>query len=89
MDFGEGKDIRARVRHRCEWCFEPILPDRVCYHYHGKFQDEWQNWYMHPECRDAMMKDPDVMEDGFMPGENERPRSSVPDATGNDHEVTV
>jgi hypothetical protein len=74
-DFGDGKYIKTRTKHRCDWCFEPILIGESAYFYTGRYDDEWQNWYMHPECYDAFMKDAYTDDYTFSPGEGTRPRS--------------
>jgi hypothetical protein len=71
-DFGEGKTVKVRKPHRCEWCGEKIDVGSLVYHYRGRFDDSWQNWYMHPECERACTADRDNL-DGFSPYENERP----------------
>jgi hypothetical protein len=49
-DFGEGKWIIGRKRHRCDGCFGPIPKGETHYNYRGIWQGEWQNWRMHEEC---------------------------------------
>jgi hypothetical protein len=70
-DFGDGKNIKPRKPHRCEWCYQKIEAGEICYQYKGMWQGDWQNWYMHLECKGsyALNFDPD----GFTPGEGERP----------------
>ena len=70
-EFGGGKHIKARKPHRCEWCGQAIAAGESCYNYRGMWQEEWQNWYMHPECEEVYSLNYDP--DGFMPGEGERP----------------
>ena len=73
MDFGGGKDVKTRKPHRCEWCYQPIEVGSSAYNYRGMFEDEWQNWYMHPECHFEMTQEDDGYGDGFEPGSHERP----------------
>ena len=70
-DFGEGKTLKVRKAHRCEWCYQAILAGTECYYFKGMWDSEWQNWYMHLECKGSYAIDRDP--DGFMPGEGERP----------------
>lgn len=71
-DFGNGRFVKSRKPHRCEWCYQPIDVGSRAYHYAGVFEREFQNWYMHPECEEVCSKDCDP--DGFMPGDGERPK---------------
>lgn len=66
-DFGNLLSVTTRKDHRCEWCGEKIIKGSKCVNYRGMFQDEWQNWYMHPECENACAGDE------FSPYENDRP----------------
>jgi hypothetical protein len=70
-DFGEGKTVRTRRPHRCEWCYQAIDSGSECYHYKGMWEGDWQDWYMHHECKEVYSLNGD--QDGFMPGEGERP----------------
>jgi hypothetical protein len=72
-DFGEGKTLKTRVAHRCEWCGQQIEAKVDCFHYKGMFQDEWQDWYMHLECNEDYSINSRDYEDGFSPYEQERP----------------
>jgi hypothetical protein len=76
-DFGEGKNLQARKPHRCEWCYQKIETGETCYHFKGMWQGDWQDWYMHLECKGsyALNNDPD----GFTPGEGERPKKENSD----------
>jgi hypothetical protein len=69
-DFGQGKTIKARSPHRCDWCGQRINVGEQCYNYRGMFEGEWQNWYMHPECENDYCA---TDEPEFMPYDNERP----------------
>lgn len=73
-DFGEGKTVKCRIEHRCEWCGEKIPAGDQAYYYSGVWEGDWQSWYMHPECEKACTKEPYYWEDGFEPFSNERPR---------------
>lgn len=74
-DFGNMLRVTTTKPHRCEWCGEQIPTHTECGNYRGKWQGDWQNWYMHPECEEAYSKD-DNYGDGFSPYENERPKST-------------
>ncbi len=65
----EPKTVKARQQHRCEWCYEAILP--------GNNYIKWA-WFdggqastvkVHPECHDAIG---DLYDDEFTPGEQMR-----------------
>ena len=51
-DFGEGKYVKARWRHRCVACWWPIEKGELHYNYRGMYGGEWQNWRMHVECEE-------------------------------------
>jgi hypothetical protein len=80
-DFGEGKWVKTRRAHRCEWCGEGIDVGSRAYRYCGMYDGEWQNWGMHEECLDVYALNG---YEEFSPYEGERPKhnESVPDATG-------
>ena len=75
-DFGEGKMVNARKQHRCVWCGELILEGSKAYYYRGLFDNEWQNWHMHPECEVAMERERKQLgwgyDEGFDPYANKR-----------------
>lgn len=71
MTFGEGRFVKVRKPHRCEWCFEPIPIGSLAFHFHGQWEGDWQNWYMHPECEGVYARN--EYDDGFTPGEGKRP----------------
>ena len=75
MDFGEGKWIVGRVRHRCEWCSGPIPKGESHYQSKGMYDGEWQNWRMHAECQ----ADYDLNYGGgeFFPGDGTMPERVV------------
>jgi hypothetical protein len=73
-DFGEGKTLKTRKSHRCEWCYERIVAGETCYRYKGMYDGDWQNWYMHPECYEDFRNSGD---DEFTPGSAERPKKSL------------
>ena len=82
QDFGEGKWVIGRKRHRCESCFGPIQKGERHWHYQGMYEGDWQNWRMHEECYLACEEDGD---DEFMPGEAPMPdrvRAFVEDGRG-------
>ena len=70
-DFGEGKWIIGRKRHRCEYCYGPIPKGEKHYNYRGMYDGEWQNWRMHEECQEDYYDCGDY--DGFTPGGAEIP----------------
>ena len=57
MDFGEGKWIVGRKRHRCVACQGPIPKGENHYHQTGMWEGEWQDWRAHRECHDAWAAD--------------------------------
>jgi hypothetical protein len=75
-DFGEGKTLKTRMPHRCEWCGEGIEAGTFVFHYKGKFDSDWQDWYMHSECEVSWSMNCDDGE-GFSPYENERPNKEM------------
>ena len=70
-DFGEGKWVKCRKGHRCEWCGQQILASESAYYYSGIWDGDWQSWYMHEECEGM-----ECHEDGFTPFENPRPEEA-------------
>lgn len=72
-DFGEGKTLRTRTKHRCAWCGQGIDAGIPAYHYKGMFEGDWQDWYMHSECEKAYAVDAHLNDYMFSPFENERP----------------
>ena len=70
-DCGGGSWVKTRAPHRCEWCGQAIEVGDAAFNYKGRWQDEWQNWYMHSECHEDcdMNYDPD----GFTPYSADRP----------------
>jgi hypothetical protein len=77
-DFGEGKTLKTRTKHRCEWCGEGIEAGTECFHYKGKFDGDWQDWYMHPECEEDYSVNRDTADDGyFMPYSAERRKKEM------------
>jgi hypothetical protein len=71
-DFGEGKTVKCRKDHRCEWCGEKIPAGDQAFYYAGLWDGDWQSWYMHPECEIYSYKCD--AQDGFEPFSNERPK---------------
>lgn len=76
-DFGEMTTTVPRKPHRCEWCGEPIAVGEECKRYHGMWQGDWQNWYMHFECAEVYGEEGDDFDDGFTPYDHERPSKLV------------
>lgn len=56
-DFGEGKIVSARKAYTCEWCANPIPVGERHFQFIGKWQGEFQNWRMHPDCEDAHQRE--------------------------------
>jgi hypothetical protein len=79
-DFGNGKKVKTHRQHRCEWCYHTILKGETAHFYTGRYDDRWQNWYMHVECFDAYCAESSRYNDWeFSPGEGVRPASpSIP-----------
>lgn len=73
-DFGEGKWVLARKRHKCAGCGWRIPKGERHYHYNGRYRDEWQDWRLHAECF-AVFETFDEPE--FMPGEIDPPQRIV------------
>lgn len=71
--FGEVFWPIARKPHRCIWCYEQIEKAEKHAHFTGKWNDEFQDWRMHEECLEDYDLNYDP-EDGFMPGEAQRPK---------------
>jgi hypothetical protein len=71
-DFGEMRSVKTRRDCRCEWCGEDIPKGSDAQYFGGRWQDEWQNWHIHPECYKASILERTYMEDGFSPYEHER-----------------
>ncbi len=58
-DFGGDKVVIGRKRHRCGYCWSPIVKGEAHHNYRGMYDGEWQNWRMHVECFD------DYAENGY------------------------
>lgn len=71
-DFGASRKLIGKKDHQCVWCGQIIPKGEEHCHYKGKFDGEWQDWRMHPECF-AVHDSADYNGDGsFFPFENER-----------------
>lgn len=68
-NFGEGKLVRGRKRHKCDGCLGPIPLGEEHFNYRGVYDGCWQNWRMHKECFEQLDAD-SASEYGyeFMPG---------------------
>ena len=71
-EFGIVSKPYGRKDYRCEWCGQKILRGEQHIHFVGRWEGEFQDWRMHPECYDAANKEGDLI-DGFTPFDNERP----------------
>jgi len=71
-DFGDMTRRTCRLIHKCEWCGEQIERGARAWYYAGRWQGEWQSWYMHDECYTAYQQSNDGYDEGFYPFENER-----------------
>ena len=59
------KKVKTRKPHRCVWCGEWVgVGDEAQYRSYV-FEGHLNSDYLHPECYEAMKKDPDDLEDGF------------------------
>lgn len=56
-DFGEGSTVRARKRHRCEWCQDIIKVGESHSHYKGMWEGDWQDWRTHTDCYEAFHRE--------------------------------
>jgi hypothetical protein len=52
-DFGGSQTVKARKRHPCAWCREPILAGEYHHRFTGKWEGDWQDWRMHLDCIEA------------------------------------
>jgi hypothetical protein len=58
-DFGEGKHVVGRKRHRCEMCYAAIPQGERHYHFHGMYDGDFQDWRAHEECFEGWQADGD------------------------------
>ena len=75
MSFNETTHPVAAKDHRCEWCGETIPKGTKHPAFVGIWEGEFQNWRMHYECYEIAAEN-NLLNDGFMPYEGERPQVS-------------
>ena len=78
-DFGEGKVVKVRKDCRCHWCGEGIAKGKEAFWFKGRWNGDWQDWRMHPECEAAYRED-DSYDEGFTPFDNPRPEPKIVNA---------
>jgi hypothetical protein len=71
-DFGGYTHPKGRKNYRCEWCGQIIPKGEAHYVFTGMWENEFQYWRMHDECKAGAELNGD-MHDGFTPYEAERP----------------
>jgi hypothetical protein len=60
MSFGTFTRVKAaRVEKKCIWCWTPCEIGQPRVGYFGEFEQEMQDWHMHPECYDAYEREDD------------------------------
>ena len=77
-EFSTERTIKAtRKTHRCEWCYEAIDIGSPAFYGSNKYDGEFNDFYMHPECRDAMNKEISDSGDGWAEFGERRKRGQV------------
>jgi hypothetical protein len=69
-----GSYVKVHKARPCGWCGELVKAGTDAYRGVGRFDGEFYDYRMHPECAETMNNDPYVSQDGFIPYENERPQ---------------
>lgn len=67
---------RARIRHRCEWCWQYIEPGEQYIRWRYFSDGDAESVKMHPECRNDLDAEIEAQGGGYYewtPGEFERP----------------
>lgn len=57
--------------HRCAWCWHDIHKGDSAVKNSQVFQGEFQCFYLHPECSEALAES-ELPDDGWLPGEQQR-----------------
>lgn len=50
----QSKQVKTRKTHWCCWCGDQIIKGRLAQYRAYKFEGDFNNDWMHPECFDAM-----------------------------------
>jgi DNA-directed RNA polymerase subunit RPC12/RpoP len=54
-DFWDSNYVKkSRKDHVCEFCYGKILQSSSCYHEHGKYDGEFQDYYLCERCRELV-----------------------------------
>jgi len=54
-DFWDSDYVKkSRKNHVCEFCYGKILQGNSCYHEHGKYDGEFQDYYLCKRCRELI-----------------------------------
>jgi len=73
MEVGDVTKHKGNKDHKCAWCGEIIPKGEEFIHCKGKWEGDWQNWRMHLECDNAVMKSKYIdISDGFTPFSGKR-----------------
>lgn len=65
-DFQNGNTVKARKRHQCIYCSEPIVIGEYHHRQGGMWEGEWQDWRAHLDCLEAHYRE---TQDGYGSGE--------------------
>jgi len=57
-DFVTTNKVKCRSIHNCYWCGDRIDFGDSAIYYTGKWDGEFNNYYLHPECEEASKKLP-------------------------------
>ena len=68
LEFVSIKKVTARKPHHCLWCWEKIEKGMSAIYYAGKFEGEFNAYYLHPECDVCSIK----FNDDFSAGQFKR-----------------
>lgn len=74
------KWVKARKPHQCEYCIGPIVIGETTMNVRGKYDGEFQNYYLHEECHEEISMETKICggEYEFTFGEGEPPERLCP-----------
>ncbi len=74
----KNKSVKCRKPHRCHWCGETVEKGELAQYQAGVTDGDMWGIYFHPECYDALRRDPpEYFDDGIPEWDNRRGVSSA------------